>query len=212
MRDKAYVKHRLKSVPRGQEVASYNAIAATSQAIIGLLRDARSGTEFDNAQFELFQATDFKKIDFGVSLYLYRIGPSSRRYLPPRTGPNGKPLRPPLPIDLYYMLTPWAQTAERQQRLLGWIVRTLEDSPILPAGVLNHYVSEADTFRLSESVELIYEPLSLQDMTSIWDIFKPNLPVSVTYVARMIAVESTIEQTTAEPVQTRVFDYAKAGV
>lgn len=192
-------------------MASYKAIAATSQAILGLLRDACAKTEFENAQFELFQATDFKKIDFGISLYLYRIGASSRRNLPPRTGPNGKPLRPPLPIDLYYMLTPWAQTAERQQRLLGWVVRTLEDTPILPAGLLNHYVSEPDTFRQSESVELIYEPLSLQDMTSIWDIFKPNLPISVTYVARMIAVESTVEQTIGELVQTREFDYAKAG-
>lgn len=191
-------------------MASYKAIAAISRAILGLLRDACPKPEFEGAQFELYQATDFKKIDLGISLYLYRIGAGSRRNLPSRPGPNGKPLRPPLPLDLYYMLTPWAQTAEKQQLLLGWAVRTLDDTPILPAGLLNHYVSESDIFRQSESVELIYEPLSLQDLTSIWDIFKPNLPVSANYVARMVAVESTIEQG-AELVQTREFDYRKAG-
>ena len=40
-----------------------------------------------------------------------------------------------------------------------------------------------------------------------WDILKPNVPPIVTYVARMILLDSTIAMPEAVPVQTREFDY-----
>src|SRR5262245_59958961 len=102
-------------------MATYHAITATSQAILGLLESACPKPEFEGARFELYQATDFQNpMDEGVSLYLYRLASSSRRNLPPRPGPNGEKMRPPLPLDLYYMLTAWGKKADKQQRLLGW--------------------------------------------------------------------------------------------
>src|SRR5262249_18101094 len=116
------------------------------------------------------QATDFRKLDLGVSLYLYRLGMSSRRNLPPRTGPSGLKLRPAFPIDLYYLLTAWAQTPEMQQRLLGWAIRTIEDSSVIPAGVLNHYLSDGYFSRTDECFDLVLEPLPLTDLTNIGEV------------------------------------------
>jgi hypothetical protein len=146
----------------------------------------------------------------GISLYLYRVSTNTtRRNLPPRIDPDGRRFRPPLPIDLHYLVVPWAITAEKQQSLLGWSMRVLEDTPILPAKVLNHYGSAGETFRPSEAVELVCEPITLQEIVNIWDAFKPNLQVSVAYVARMIEIDSPIEMVEGPPVQTQVFDFGK---
>lgn len=192
-------------------MATYHAITATSQAILGLLESACPKPEFEGAKFELYQAKDFQNpMDEGVSLYLYRLASSSRRNLPPRLGPNGEKLRPPLPLDLYYMLTTWAKKGDKQQRLLGWCIRELGDFPILPANLLNYYGPEQHTFQLNETVELVFEPLSLQDISNLWEPLKPNLQASAMYVARMVSIDSTIEIPTSGEVQIRNFDYLKA--
>ena len=191
-------------------MATYHAIAATSQAILGLLERACPKPEFEGAVFELYQAKDYQNpMEEGVSLYLYRVATGSRRNLPSRVGPQGQQYRPPLPIDLYYMLTVWAKTAIKQQRLMGFCIRELEDTPLLPASLLNHFGPERDIFRPDEAVELIFEPLSLQDLSNVWEPLKPNIQPSTTYVARMVSIESSVELPGGRPVQTREFDFPK---
>ena len=191
-------------------MATYHAITAISQAILGLLESACPKPEFEGARFELYQAKDFQNgMDEGVSLFLYRLASSSRRNLPSRPGPNGEKLRPPLPLDLYYMLTAWGKKADKQQRLLGWCIRELGDFPILPANLLNHYGPEPNTFHDNEMVELVFEPLSLQDISNLWDPMKPNLQASAMYVARMVSIDSTLAVSASGDVQIRSFDYAK---
>jgi Pvc16 N-terminal domain len=191
-------------------MATYHAIAATGEAIIALLRAACPKPEFANAQFVLYQASDFQNpMDEGISLYLYRISVNTTiRNRRPRLGPDGRRYPPSFPVDLHYLLTPWAKTAGRQQRLLGWAVRALEDTPILPRGLLNHG-PDSETFLPNETVELVCDILSLQDIVNIWDAFKPNLQVSMPYVARMIAIDSTVELSEAPFVQTRAFGLEK---
>ena len=193
-------------------MATYQAISVTSQAILGLLSDACPRAEFPNARFELYEANDFTSpMDEGLSFYLYRVATNmTRRNLPSRKSTDGRRYRLPLPVDLSYILTPWAKTAAQQHRLLGWAMRTLEDTPIIPAGYLNHYSAPVDTFHPDETVELVPEPLSLQDINNIWNGFKPNMYPSVAYVARLVVIESSVPLTEAGPVQTREFDMAKA--
>ena len=159
-------------------MATYRAIAATGLAIRGLLESAVPASEFPNAEFQLYRPNNFDSpMTIGISLYLYRVLVStSRRNLPPIVAADGKRYRPQLPLDLFYMMTAWGQTAEVQQRLLGWAMRELENTPILPSSLLNHYVPEVDTFRPAETVELICETISLQDMNTLWDGFKANSP------------------------------------
>jgi hypothetical protein len=143
----------------------------------------------------------------GISLYLYRVAINgARRNLPSTVGLNGQRYRPALPLDLHYVATAWARTAVKQQRLLGWAMRLLEDVPILPAGLLNHYGPEPEIFKPSETVEVILESLSLQDWNNLWSAAKTNPPtLSVGYVARMIGIESSMTLSEAAAVQTREF-------
>jgi hypothetical protein len=194
-------------------MAKHQAIAAAGQAILGLLSDSRPRPEFEAARFDLYQLKDFNTgMDEGVSLFLYRVAVNgARRNLPPTLSPEGKRMRPPLPLDLYYLLTAWAKTAAKQQRLLAWAVRALQDVPVLPASFLNDYAPEPEVFRPNESIEIILEQLTLQDMNNLWSAAKVAPPLSVSYCVRMIAVESEVEVAEGgnAAVQTRAFDFGK---
>lgn len=193
-------------------MASFQAIAATGQAMLGLLADAVPKPEFSNAQFELYQLADFQSpMEEGVSVYLYRIAINgARRNMPPQMGPDGQRHRPPLPIDLHYIVSAWAKTAVKQQRLLGWTVRMFEDVPILPTGLLNHYGPEPDIFRPGETVELLLESLTLQDWNNLWSTTRSSPPLSVGYVARMVGIDSSLPLAVPSLVQTRDFRSGQA--
>ena len=121
-------------------MATYRGVAAVSRGILKLLEDACPRGEFPNAQFELYQALDFQKsaLGEGVSLFLYRIAINgSRRAVPVRTEPDGRRFRPALPVDLGYALCVWGRSPDVQQRLVGFCMRALADTPILPPGLLN---------------------------------------------------------------------------
>lgn len=197
-------------------MATRNAVAATTRAILGLLEDAYPRNLFGKLTFEPIHAVQFtgdKSPPDGITLCLYRVGINSTlRNLPPRVAPDGTRYRPSLPLDLYYLLSPWAGNVETQQRILGWAMRELEDNTILPAGLLNKYLQEPDVFRPEETVELVSDPLALADFTSLWDKLKPRMPTSVTYVARMVLIESEIDLREGPAVQSRVFKMAKVHI
>lgn len=190
-------------------MATYNAIAATSEAIRRYLKEAPHG-DFPQLDVDLYQISDFQKpapAGGRVSLFLYRVGVNtSRRNFSPRQSDDGRTrFRPSLPVDLFYLISVWAMNVEFQQRLLGWCMRTLEDSPSLPASVLNRLQSAA-VFRKTETVEFVCDPLSLQDLSLLWELSKENAPLSIAYVARMIALDSEIPIVEGAIVQTREFD------
>ena len=192
-------------------MGTFQAIAATGQAMLGLLSDAVPRDQFPNAQFELYQMSNFQQpMEEGISLFLYRIAANtSRRNLPPTTGPDGRRFRPPIPVDLYYILTAWAPTAVRQQRLLGWTIRMFEDVPILPTGLLNNYGPEPEIFKQGETVEIVLDSLTLQDLNNFWGVSKSSLQLSVGYVARMLHIQSSMQITEYKEVQTREFGVGK---
>jgi len=192
-------------------VAKAQAIAVTGQTILGLLADNIPKSEFTNARFALYQSESFSKpMEEGVSLFLYRIEVNaSLRNLPAKVGLDGITRRPPLPLDLYYLLTVWAKDTIKQQRILGWAMRTLEDAPVLSAARLNHFGTETDVFQPDEKVEVIFHSLTLQDMSNLWSTFKISVPASVAYIARVVGIDSTITVEEAVPVQTRELDFAK---
>jgi len=190
-------------------VASYRAVAAVSRAVLRVLEDSVPRAEFPDAQFVLQAAADISKgtVAEGVSLYLYRVGVNTtRRNLPPRIEPDGRQFRPAIPIDLYYALCVWGRSVEMQQRLLGFCVRALEDAATLPAGVLNQPGPEPETFRAHETVQLVCDALTMQELEFLWDTLKPNVPLFVPYIVRMVPIDSEIPIIEGPLVQTRVFE------
>jgi hypothetical protein len=191
-------------------MASYRAIEAVSQAMIGVLKAALLPPEFSTLEIKLYRPADFgdNPPNPGISLYLYRISVNTiKRTLPRPVDQNGYRHRPALPVDLHYLLTPWSGSAEAQQILLGWSMRVLEDTPLLSSELLN-----PDVFLPDENVEIVSEPLPLQEIINIWDAFKPNFQISAAYSVRMVPIDSLIVESEGTPVQTRVFTAGKGSV
>jgi hypothetical protein len=199
-------------------MATFQAIAVTGNTIRNLLAESWPPDVFPGAQFRLCQAANLVNppfTDLGISIYLYRVAyNTARRNLPPRKRLNGERFKPSVPLDLHFLVTAWARTPEQQWALLAWAVRAIEDTPVLPAGLLNQNAGSApdgtpqNVFGEDESVELVGENLSLQDMVSIWEIAKPNQQPSVSFLARSVLIDSLVEMPDAGYVQTRGFDMA----
>jgi hypothetical protein len=193
-------------------MARYPAIAATSQAMISLFEGAAVGTEFANADFALASAADLQKPPGEraiATLYLYRVAvDGNRRNQAPRRSPDGRLRMPPIPIDLHYLLTAWSKEAKTQHRLLGWCIRVLQDNPTLVAGVLNQFgPDKGDVFRAEETVELVLENLTRQEMADSWEVAKANQQPSVSYMARIVEIESEVQIGEFPPVQTTDLRY-----
>lgn len=199
-------------------MASIQAIGVIGIAIRNLLREGCPREVFHGAAFQLAQAANLLNSPFsglGVSVYLYRVAfNGTRRNLRPRPPRNGVRFKAPVPLDLHFLLTAWGRQPEQQWALLAWVVRTLEDTPSLSAGFLNQNAGSDDTgphavFGPDEDIDLVGESLSLQDMVSVWEVAKGNQQPSVSYVARSVLIDSSIELHEHAPVQTRAFDLAQ---
>lgn len=193
-------------------MARYPAIAGTSQAILDLLQGAAVETEFAGVSFAHYHASNLEKpMAEGVSLWLYRVTVNPARNLPPRIEPDGSRRPPALPLDLHYLLSAWAVDPIQEQRLFGWAVRTIEDTPLLPAGVLNRHLAEAGVFQPHESVELAWQLLPLSELLDLWDGARLKLRPSAAYLARIVELESSSEGLEHPDVQTRELVYGGLG-
>ena len=195
-------------------MADYRAITAVSEAVMHLLRTSYRPEDFNNElEFKIFTSKDFANpISSGISLFLYRIYPNGVQRTPPgRTGPDGRQLQSQLPIELHFLLTVWAKEASLQHTVAGWMMRALEDTPTLPAGLLNSVVS--DSFRPDETVEISLAELRTEDLLRIWDVLGLNVyQLSVPYLARTVTIESTQPALTPEVVlQERVLQLNRPG-
>ncbi len=191
-------------------MADYRAIHATSSAIIDLLRSSYRREDFDNdLVFELYTSADFDQpMSAGVSVFLYRVYTNGSHRAPSgRLGPDGRRFNSQLPLELHYLLTAWSNDASLQHTIAGWMMRTLEDFPNLPAALLNQSVT--GVFRPEETVNLSLCDLRTEDLLRIWEtMVDKKFQLSVPYVARMVQIESTEVMSSGEAVQERNFQIA----
>lgn len=193
-------------------MATYPAIAAISETILDVLRRAAGDhREFEDLELAHYSSGDLQRsLTHGVSLLLHRVTLSQhRRATPPREGPDGTRYRPSLPIDLHYLLTAWAGDAVSQQRLLAWSALVLDGMQILPATLLNRVGPEPDVFRPDETAELVWETVPPQEIAELWDGARANRQPSMTYVVRMVSIDSPVPLAEGRPVQARQFDYER---
>jgi hypothetical protein len=189
-------------------MANYLAIAAVARTILRMVEQQCPRDEFAGTpRFALYHSHDFGTVTIseGFSLMLYRVTINSARNQPPRRAPDGSKRRPALPVDLHFLLTPWAGEAERQLRLLGWAMRFIEDNTVLSANELNHSLSRRDrpAFGPDETVELACDPPAIADYLGLWDKYKARWQTSVTYIARLVPIESDLEMREEALVHTR---------
>lgn len=197
-------------------MATTRAIGATSQAIAALLDRAASDDDSppSTQPVVVWGAGDLAAVGAEsptlLAVHLHRVNVSTaRRGFPPTINSDGQKVLPPIPVDLHYLIVAYATDATLQQYALGWAIRVLEDTPVLPPSLLNDR-QPTPVFGLDEAVEVVWEPLTEQEEHDIWQAATAKRQPSATYVARTVRIESSVALIEAGDVQTREFDYTTA--
>ncbi len=193
-------------------MANHRAIKTVCEGVLSLLKSNYQASDFNDTQlqFEVFVAKDFTTgtgLNAGVSLFLYRVYVNSSHRTPSgRIGPGGERYQTQLPLDLHFLLTAWGEEASLQHTITGWMMRVLEDFPILPHGLLNSI--DPGAFNQDETVEIILAELKNEDLISLWrDLIESKYQLSIPYMARNVRIESDQVLTVGEPIRKRTIEY-----
>jgi Pvc16 N-terminal domain len=180
-------------------MANYQAIHATCEAVMKLLEKTwkvRQPQLFDGADldFRVCQETDFATLPIpSVSLFLYYVNINPiYRTMPGRFNADGSKQYPQLPLDLYFILTPWAENSSIALQILGWTMRVLEDNPTLTPTLLNE--THDPQFAEDETVDIVAGQMTYEEIFRIWEVLPGDFRLSVPYIARVVRIESEREE------------------
>lgn len=196
-------------------MATFDAIYGLSTAIKSLLED-NYPRNWGTPLVKVVQPTSISgnipdgKEGFTVSLYRVSVS-GTQRPQTPRRDKNGKLYRPSRLVDLHYLISPWAQSTDKQHQMLGWLITLIEDKGTLSSALLNQKLADPQTFGLLESVQLGFESLPLTEHFSLWDKLRNGFPASATCVARMVALDSMLPIAEPEAVHIRKYEAYEAG-
>jgi Pvc16 N-terminal domain len=120
-----------------------------------------------------------------LSLWLYRVMENGYlRNIPAEKTPGSTARRqPPLALDLHYLLTPFTSSAENDQILLSSSMRLLHDNAIV-------YVQDPVVDTIDEIRVMLGRP-EQAELTGIWEALHAPYRLSVTYVVRVVRIDST---------------------
>lgn len=118
-----------------------------------------------------------------LSVLLYRIDftKSMRAALTARSSEEGRGY---LPLDLHYLFTAWADNAQDEHLIMGRTLQALEQYAVLSGPALD----ATGGFDAQESVSLVMEELSTDDLMRTFEALEVDFRLSLPYVARVLVV------------------------
>jgi hypothetical protein len=150
-----------------------------------------------------------------VNLFLYRVSSNGAlsNQMPPGRGERGSYGRPPLALNLYYLLNTYGTTTATgsdtlqdeilAHDLLGSAMRILNDYPILTPEIETSggvQVLDADLVDANEAVKVTLDPLSLEDLSKVWTALNRPFRPSAAYEVSLVQIDSKLRSTNVLPV------------
>lgn len=143
-------------------------------------------------------AEDSDDFNTTVTLYLYRtIINEHVRNVPSLQ--NSRDSSVPLSLDLHLILSIWANSAAAEHTICAWVMRQLHQHPIMDVSSL----TGEGGWAADDVVHIIPAELSNEDLMRIWDAIAPYYRLSVSYIARVVRIDSDPSDTGMPVVATR---------
>jgi Pvc16 N-terminal domain len=119
-----------------------------------------------------------------LSLWLFRVTENEFLKNQPELRANGATTtRPaPLPVDLHYLVTPFARSGELDHLLLGKTLQVLHDN----ATTLLRIPLE----RVAQELRIILARRTLEELTRVWEALQEPYRLSVAYEVSVTEIES----------------------
>jgi Pvc16 N-terminal domain len=180
-------------------VSDYKVLAEVGQSLINLIWE---GIQADPDLVALIDSPNLISLESPaehqentadtslLSVYLYRIVEDP--YLKNRIsveGNGGRVRKPPMALDLFYLITPLLKAPRDQQIVLGKVMQILYDRPTLEGPELAGSLANS-----GETVRVVFNAVPLQEVSWIWQALETPYRLSVSYTARVTLLDSTEEQ------------------
>ena len=173
-------------------MARYTVIADIGKAIVDMLKDKIVPEPLSKP--ESIGICDPKdRGSFVVGIHPYNLSENGDvRRVEPIVLPDGNLQNPPTSYQLSFMVSiaSKAEIANRaldEQRIMGKIIQTFNDYPVLPPEYL------PEPFRIvGEDISIRMLPLELEEKVKIWSMYSEPYKLSVFYSAGPILIDSAI--------------------
>lgn len=152
-----------------------------------------------------------------LSLFLYQIMENAYiKNRPMQNSGTGSLQYPPLSLDLYYLITPYAMENQeggstKKLTIIGKAMQTFYDHAIVKGpSMLDalRAVEYEDYYKAIDQLCITLNPISLDDFTKIWNSLDTPMMLSVSYKVRVVMIESEREETVSRII-TKSDDYYK---
>lgn len=144
-----------------------------------------------------------------VNLFLYQVTPNAawrNLNIPTRVRP-GESGSPPLPLNLYYLVTAYGRDNDQSQpfshELLGRAMSILHDHPLLGQDEIQAALAGNDLYTQIERIRFTLQPLGVEEIYRLWTGFQTPYRTSVSYEATVVLIDSSLPTSTPLPVLTR---------
>ena len=190
-------------------MSDFPAIRAVSHTLKDLLTEAITNNSDPQLNGVPIDLRSPKELGGGgpttVSLWLYRVtrDPDLLNRPGQRPAPNQRQPQP-LPIHLYYLLTPMSAQPDDEQVLLGKILQVFNDHAVLQGSDLKDELAGS-----AEHLRLTLETLTLEELTRIWYSLEEPYRISVTYLVQVVLIDSDIDALETSPVKIRETVYSE---
>jgi hypothetical protein len=187
------------------------AIAHVTQAL-ALLIESRLGPETDMAvKVEARKPPAEPPADPTVSVFLYQVTPNTSQRnadLPTRAADGTVVRRPAAALDLHYLISAYGDETELVgQRLIGAVVRTLHETPVLPKDVIElagekPYLAGSDLAEAAQRVRFTPTVADIDETSKLWGMLHQTpYSLSVVYQAALVLIDGRETPVPAKPVE-----------
>ncbi|MFJ9005304.1 DUF4255 domain-containing protein [Streptomyces canus] len=159
-----------------------------------------------------------------VSVFLYQVTPNTSQRnndLPTRAADGTLVKRPAAALDLHYLISAYGDERELVgQRLIGSVVRTLHEIPILPKDVVEQagerpYLAGSDLAEAAQRVRFTPTVMDVDETSKLWGmLYQTPYALSVVYQAALVLIDGRESPVPGRPVErpeVRVLPFGAPG-
>lgn len=189
------------------------AIATVTQAL-ALLIENNLSPEMDIAvKVETRKPPAEPPVEPTINVFLYQVTPNpSMRHtdLPTRASDGTLLKRPVTALDLHFLISAYGEEAELVgQRLIGCVVRTLHEIPVLPTELIElaaerPYLAGSDLADSPQKLRFTPTVMDIDETSKLWGMLHQTpYALSVAYQASLVLIEGRERPVPAKPVERR---------
>ncbi|MEU9958235.1 DUF4255 domain-containing protein [Streptomyces sp. NPDC050982] len=200
------------------------AIAHVTQAL-ALLIEANLQPEIDMAvKVEPRKPSADPPAEPTITVFLYQVTPNTSQRnndLPTRASDGTLLKRAAAALDLHFLISAYGEESELVgQRLIGSVVRTLHEIPVLPRDIIElagekPYLASSDLAEAAQRVRFSPTVMDIDETSKLWGMLHQTpYTLSVVYQAALVFIEGREVPVPAKPVEragVRVLPFGAPG-